>query len=101
MSASTGIPQQVEQLLAIHRRGFLKTAGLLFVGFTAPSSPAADGPGPYPIVDPRKLDSWIVIHAENTATFYVGKTDPGQETGPGFPQLTAPDLAMPFAKTNS
>ena len=35
----------------------------------------------YPDPDFRQLDSWIVIHPDNTATFYVGKTDCGQGTG--------------------
>ena len=97
--STPGIPKQVEEILSIHRRGFLKTAGLLFIGFAAPSSPAADEPGPYPIVDPRKLDSWIVIHENNTATFYVGKTDPGQGTGTGFRQLMSDELDMAFDRT--
>ncbi len=96
---NSGIPQRVEEILSTHRRGFLKTAGLLLVGFAAPSSPAADAPGPYPIVDPQKLDSWIVIHANNTATFYVGKTDPGQGTGTGFRQLMSDELDIAFDKT--
>jgi len=93
------IPEQIEEILSTHRRGFFKTAGLLFVGFAAPNSPAADGPGPYPVVDPRKLDSWIVIHENNTATFYVGKTDPGQGTGTGFRQLMSDELDIAFDKT--
>jgi nicotinate dehydrogenase subunit B len=97
--STSGIPGQVEEILYTHRRGFLKTAGLLFVGLAAPGSPAAEGAGPYPIVDPRKLDSWIVIHENNTATFYVGKTDPGQGTGTGFRQLMSDELDMAFDKT--
>jgi len=97
--SNPGIPKQVEEILSTHRRGFLKTAGLLFIGFAAPNSPAADGPGPYPIVDPQKLDSWIVIHENNTATFYVGKTDPGQGTGTGFRQLMSDELDIAFDKT--
>ncbi len=93
------IPTRVEEILCTHRRGFLKTAGLLLVGFAAPGSRAADEPGPYPIVDPQKLDSWIVIHQNNTATFYVGKTDPGQGTGTGFRQLMSDELDIAFDKT--
>ena len=96
---SGNIPSQVEEILFTNRRGFLKTAGLLFVGVAAPDAPAADAPGPYPVVDPRKLDSWIVIHQNNTATFYVGKTDPGQGTGTGFRQLMADELDIAFDKT--
>lgn len=95
---TAGIPQQVEEILVTHRRGFLKSAGLLFVGLAA-SSDAADGPGPYPVVDPRQLDSWIVIHPDSTATFYVGKTDPGQGTGTGFRQLMSDELDIAFDKT--
>ncbi|HEY2018448.1 MAG TPA: molybdopterin cofactor-binding domain-containing protein, partial [Bryobacteraceae bacterium] len=97
--STSGIPKQVEEILCTHRRGFLKTAGLLFIGFSAPGSPAADGQGPYPLVDPQKLDSWIVIHQNNTATFYVGKTDPGQGTGTGFRQLMSDELDIAFDKT--
>jgi nicotinate dehydrogenase subunit B len=97
--STSGIPKQVEEILSIHRRGFLKTAGLLFIGFAAPDSPAADEAGPYPVVDPRKLDSWIVIHENGTATFYVGKTDPGQGTGTGFRQLMSDELDIAFDKT--
>jgi len=93
------IPAQLEDLLSTHRRGFLKSAGLLFVSLAAPNSRAADAPGPYTLVDPRKLDSWIVIHQNNTATFYVGKTDPGQGTGTAFRQLMADELDIAFDKT--
>ncbi len=93
------IPQNVEDILLTHRRGFLTTAGLLFIGFAAPASPAADAPGPYPLVDPTRLDSWIVIHQNNTATFYVGKTDPGQGTGTGFRQLMSDELDIAFDNT--
>ena len=51
------------------------------------------------VVDPRKLDSWIVIHQDNSATFYVGKTDPGQGTGTGFRQLMSDELDIAFDKT--
>jgi nicotinate dehydrogenase subunit B len=48
---------------------------------------AGQGPGPYPDPDFRQLDSWIVIREDNTATFYVGKTDLGQGTGTAFRQI--------------
>ena len=88
MTASTGIPKKIEDLLATHRRGFLKSAGLLAVRFAAGAGPLAtdanaQAPGPYPDPDFHQLDSWIVIHDDNTATFYVGKTDLGLQ-GPRF-----------------
>jgi CO/xanthine dehydrogenase Mo-binding subunit len=60
---------------------------------------AAEAPGPYPDPDFRRLDSWIVIHADNTATFYVGKTDLGQGTGTSFRQLMADELDIAFDRT--
>jgi nicotinate dehydrogenase subunit B len=109
MTASNGIPKQVEQLLSTHRRGFLKSAGLLVVGFAAGGalttdadaqrSAAAPGAGPYPDIDFRQLDSWIVIHENNTATFYVGKTDCGQGTGTSFRQLMSDELDIAFDRT--
>jgi len=79
MNTSTGIPKQVEELLATHRRDFLRSAGLLFVSFAtsaqafkadAQDSAAAQVAGPYPDPDFRELDSWIVIHENNSVTFY-------------------------------
>jgi CO/xanthine dehydrogenase Mo-binding subunit len=54
----------------------------------AAQAPAAK----YPDIDFRQLDSWIVIHQDNTATFYVGKTDLGQGTGTAFRQMMADEL---------
>jgi len=86
------------------RRGFLKSAGMLVVSFgvrgaNAQSNAAAQGPGPYPDPDFHQLDSWIVIHENNTATFYVGKTDLGQGTGTGFRQLMSDELDIAFERT--
>jgi CO/xanthine dehydrogenase Mo-binding subunit len=104
MTASTGIPKKIEDLLATHRRGFLKSAGLLAVRFAAGAGPLAtdanaQAPGPYPDPDFHQLDSWIVIHDDNTATFYVGKTDLGQGTGTSFRQLMADELDIAFDRT--
>ncbi len=105
MSISGRIPSQIEEVLVTNRRGFLKNAGLLAVSFgigiteADAQSSAAQGPGPYPNPDFRQIDSWIVIHPDNTATFYVGKTDPGQGTGTGFRQLMSDELDIAFDKT--
>ncbi len=103
MNFSGTIPDQIEQALVTHRRGFLKSAGLLAVSIGAyraqAQSAGAPGPGPYPDVDFRQIDSWIVIHENNTATFYVGKTDPGQGTGTGFRQLMSDELDIAFDRT--
>ena len=92
------------------RREFLKTSGRLLVGVAAAAhagplaaasaqTAAAGGSGPYPDLDFRQLDSWIVIHQDNTATFYVGKTDLGQGTGTAFRQIMSDELDMAFERT--
>lgn len=109
MTRSTAIPKEIEEVLTTHRRGFLRNAGLLVVSFAAgAATPAPDQDaqsagasqaGPYPDPDFRKLDSWIVIHENNTATFYVGKTDCGQGTGTSFRQLMSDELDIAFERT--
>ena len=58
------------------------------------------GPGPYPDLDFRQLDSWIVVRPDNTATFYVGKTDLGQGTGTAFRQIMADELDIAYDRTS-
>jgi CO/xanthine dehydrogenase Mo-binding subunit len=89
------------------RRDFIKQSGYLVVGITAianadPFTAALDaqGAGPYPDPDFRQLDSWIVIREDNSATFFVGKTDLGQGTGTAFRQIMADELDMPYARTS-
>src|SRR5258708_5233753 len=92
------------------RRDFLKTSGMLIVSVGVASSgiemfdaiAGAQAPGrtaPYPDPDFRQLDSWIVIRQDNTATFYVGKTDCGQGTGTSFRQMMSDELDIAYDKT--
>ncbi|HEX5108785.1 MAG TPA: molybdopterin cofactor-binding domain-containing protein [Vicinamibacterales bacterium] len=116
MTTFSNIPKSIEDILerrvgSPSRRDFLKTSGLLVVSAMsvaqaeafaqAPAQGAgALGPGPYPDRDFRQLDSWIAIHEDNTATFYVGKTDLGQGTGTAFRQIMADELDLPWDKTS-
>src|SRR5688500_5775361 len=90
------------------RRDFLKSSGMLVVGISAmsispfeadPAAAAGQGAGPYPDPDFKQLDSWIVIREDNTATFYVGKTDLGQGTGTAFRQIMCDELDIAFENT--
>src|SRR6476620_12499494 len=82
------------------RRAFLKTSGMLVVSLgVSPFAQAQDAAGPYPDPDYRQLDSWIVIHEDGTATFYVGKTDCGQGTGTAFRQMMSDELDIAFKDT--
>jgi nicotinate dehydrogenase subunit B len=110
MSSSDRIPKQIEDVLVTHRRGFLKNAGLLAVSFSlfgvtamertkAQIRNSVGSSGPYHDPDYHQIDSWIVIHEDNAATFYVGTTDPGQGTGTCFRQLMSDELDIAFDKT--
>ena len=92
------------------RRDFLKSSGMLVVGVGAMSLPFApalgqqdampQGAGPYPDPDFRQLDSWLVVREDNTATFYVGKTDLGQGTGTAFRQVMSDELDIAYDNTS-
>ena len=87
------------------RRDFLKTSGLFVFGlsgmgaagmgrrgFGAEPSEAA----PYTDPDFLQLDSWLVVHEDGSATFYVGKTDGGQGTGTATQQMMCDELDIAF-----
>lgn len=110
--AGLQLPQKVESAIrsinpATSRRGFLKASGALFISAGLNMTPAgraiaqaaASSSGPYPHPDFHQLDTWIVIHPDNTATFFVGKTDGGQGTGTAFRQMMCDELDIPYAST--
>jgi nicotinate dehydrogenase subunit B len=111
MTTFTNIPKQIEELMeewsgTTSRRNFLKGSGLLVVSVSAAAvagpfvrDASAQAAGPYPDPNFRQLDSWIVIHENNTATFYVGKTDCGQGTGTAFRQMMSDELDIAYDKT--
>jgi nicotinate dehydrogenase subunit B len=85
------------------RREFIKMSGMLVVGIAAASRElGAQAPAGGPYIDPdfRQLDSWVVIRQDNTATFYVGKTDLGQGTGTAFRQIMSDELDMAYDATS-
>jgi CO/xanthine dehydrogenase Mo-binding subunit len=113
VSKTLQFPKAVEDaLLGLNqasRRGFLKASGALVISLSvgalpganvlAAESAAAAPAGPYPDPDFLQVDTWIVIHPDNTATFYVGKTDGGQGTGTAFRQMMSDELDIAYDKT--
>jgi CO/xanthine dehydrogenase Mo-binding subunit len=100
--------QKAASASQVARRDFLKSSGMLVASVAAIPvesveaflrQPAVQGAGPYPDPDFHQLDSWIVIRPDNTATFFVGKTDLGQGTGTAFRQIMADELDIAFEKT--
>ena len=94
--------------MSASRREFLRASGFLIASGSALSVEdlgawvgiGAQGvPGPYPDPDFLQLDSWIVIRQDNTATFFVGKTDLGQGTGTAFRQIMCDELDIAYDRT--
>ena len=94
----------------IQRREFLRTGGALLVGMslagcvttppstppqasagTAPTGGRAPTPGPPPAA---QVDSWLAIHADNTATLYTGFAELGQGTTTSLLQIAAEELDL-------
>jgi nicotinate dehydrogenase subunit B len=116
MSTNTSLqlPKAIEDALrranpAMSRRNFLASSGALVLSVSVGAIPggralaqvanAGAGAGPYPDPDFRQLDTWIVIHPDNTATFFVGKTDGGQGTGTAFRQMMSDELDIAYDMT--
>jgi len=81
------------------RRDFLKAGGALLVGLTfAPRVDAQQPPGgaiagPF-TPDPEQLDTWIAIHADNTATVFLGYVELGQGNSTALLQIAAEELDL-------
>jgi nicotinate dehydrogenase subunit B len=89
------------------RRAFLLGSGALVITLGTATLPGAStlaaqstATGPYPDPDILQLDTWIVIHPDNTATFFVGKTDGGQGTGTAFRQMMCDELDIAYERTS-
>lgn len=95
--------KQLPGSFALGRRELLKAGGALVVGFRfIPSSLAqtASTPTAGP-PDAEQIDSWIAIHADNTATIYIGFAELGQGCSTALLQIAAEelDLGMSQVKT--
>jgi nicotinate dehydrogenase subunit B len=110
MSISVRLPKAVEDAIVgldrSSRRSFLMASGALVFSLGASTLPGAEVPaerpvpaGPWPDPDFLQLDTWIVVHPDNTATFFVGKTDGGQGTGTAFRQLMCDELDIAYGST--
>jgi CO/xanthine dehydrogenase Mo-binding subunit len=89
------------------RRDLLKAGGALLIGFAIRSTARAQTADGVALVtgpdqpDPNQLDTWIAIHADNTATVFIGFVELGQGCTTALLQLAAEelDLSMSQVKT--
>jgi nicotinate dehydrogenase subunit B len=86
------------------RRDLLKGGGALIVGFSLAGVPLSasaargDVAGP---PDPNTIDTWIAVHADNTATVYFGKCELGQGNTTGMLQIAAEELDLAMSQVSA
>jgi len=83
------------------RRDFLKAGGALVIGFSIAvrsfgqeaEDAVAFAAGPDQ-PDRKRLDTWIAIHADNTATIFIGFVELGQGCSTALLQIAAEELDL-------
>src|SRR5690349_4853035 len=94
----------------LDRREFLKIGGALVVGIGVANVDAAQAPANQTAVwqrgvvsgppDPAQIDSYLAIHADNTATIYLGYVDLGQSGPTALCQVAAEELDLDFRQVS-
>jgi nicotinate dehydrogenase subunit B len=91
--------------LNFSRRDLLKGGGALIVGFSiagVPAGAALAARGDVAVAfDMNAIDTWIAIHADNTATVYIGKGEFGQGNTTGLLQIAAEELDLDMSQVRS
>jgi nicotinate dehydrogenase subunit B len=86
----------------LSRRQFIKTGGVLVVGFSLVGPEVLKGDTAKAAVlknslDPTLISSWIEVHPDNTILIRTGKSDFGQgSTFTAYRQIVADELSVPF-----
>jgi nicotinate dehydrogenase subunit B len=81
------------------RRDFLKAGGALVVGFSLRDELSAQERGTKPgPPDARQVDTWLAIHADNTATVYIGFAELGQGASTALLQIAAEELDLDMSQ---
>jgi nicotinate dehydrogenase subunit B len=82
------------------RRDFLKTAGVMMIGFgvgatTAGTAEAQSPLNPSGNIDNTQLDSWVAIGADESITVFAGKAELGTGVKTMQIQIAAEELSVP------
>ena len=82
------------------RRDFLKTAGVMMIGFGAAATTAnAQSPiNPSGLVDATQVDNWVAIGADESITVLSGKCELGTGIRTLQLQLAAEELSVPMER---
>ena len=85
------------------RKSFVKGGGAMVVGFSLAGAglgarvAKAAGEDPFASngpLDQIAVDSWLIIHADNTASLKIGKVEMGQGTPTALLMIAAEELSM-------
>jgi isoquinoline 1-oxidoreductase beta subunit len=93
----------IHQDLRASRRGLLKTAGALAVGFhLAPRGALAQAaaPGTAPAATPE-INAWVVIHPDDRVVLRMARAEMGQGTRTGLAQMIAEELHCDWSKIST
>lgn len=89
---------------AFPRRDLLKAGGALLVGLSLGRQARAQEPDAVAFAagpdqpDPKKLDTWLAIHADNTATIFIGFVELGQGCSTALLQIAAEELDLDMSQ---
>src|SRR5215470_18618533 len=87
--------------LEASRRDFLKTAGVMMIGFGAATTAKAQSPiNPSGNVDATQVDNWVAIGADESITVFAGKCEIGTGIRTLQHQLAAEELSVPMERIN-
>src|SRR5204862_349952 len=86
----------VTPVAAVSGKAITTLEGLPALWATARGAKTAAGSA-YPVIDFGQLDSWIVVHPDNTVTVFTGHIDIGTGSQTGFMQVVADELSVAFS----
>ena len=94
------------------RREFLKAGGALIIGFSSAgfigdamaaqgvTGSAARGAVAGP-PNPKQIDTWLAVHADNTATIFIGYVELGQGSTTSLLQIAAEELDLAMSQVST
>lgn len=94
----TADAQAAPENAGLSRRGLLKSAGALLVGFTAAGKLPLSAQTLPDTVPLNQVDSWVVITADGTVLGYSGNCEFGQGFSTVQRQLIAGELGVPLER---
>jgi CO/xanthine dehydrogenase Mo-binding subunit len=83
------------------RREFIRSGGALIVGFSLGDVLHAQAPEPQATarsLDLKQVDTWLAIHADNTATVYIGFAELGQGASTALLQVAGEELDLDMSQ---